>query len=65
MADQAIPQRIRSRREQLGLTQKQAADQAEISDRHWQRFESGERTPTIPMLETIARVLKAELKDLL
>ena len=46
--------RLRDLRKSKGLTQKQAAEIFQVAERHWQRYESGEQTPTFDGLLTIA-----------
>ncbi|MEV0466449.1 helix-turn-helix transcriptional regulator [Nocardia tengchongensis] len=49
---------IRERRLELGLTQKQLAERAGLSQPEVSRLESGGGTPTIGMLERLARALE-------
>jgi transcriptional regulator with XRE-family HTH domain len=46
--------RIKECRKNKGLTQKQAAVLFDIAERHWQRYESGEQTPTFDGLLALA-----------
>ena len=46
--------RLKECRKTKGLTQKQAASFFDIAERHWQRYESGEQTPTFDGLLEIA-----------
>ncbi|TXH50593.1 MAG: hypothetical protein E6Q97_20175 [Desulfurellales bacterium] len=53
---------IRGRREALGLTQKQAAKLARVTEPTWQRFEAGEKPGILPHLVTrCMRVLNGEV----
>jgi len=51
-------------RKNLGLTQQQAADKAQISIRHYQMFESGERKLSTSTFRTASKVLEALDLDL-
>jgi DNA-binding XRE family transcriptional regulator len=44
-------------RENVGLTQVQVASKAGISERSYQRYEAGERTPDVYIGQQIARAL--------
>ena len=57
--------RVRECRIAKGLTQKQAAQALEVSERHWQKYESGERTPTFDGLVKIARFFECSADYLL
>ncbi|GFH43331.1 hypothetical protein Hs30E_18820 [Lactococcus hodotermopsidis] len=48
---------LRQAREKLGLTQQQVADQANIHQRQYQRFESGERNLSSSSFNIACRVL--------
>jgi transcriptional regulator with XRE-family HTH domain len=52
---------VRSRREELGLSQRQLAERAGMTQPGVARFEAGGTTPTIPVLERLARALGLEL----
>lgn len=52
-----IGSRIRNRRTQLGLTQKELADQAGISPPAINRFEKGDKSPSIDTLVKLAKIL--------
>lgn len=57
--------KIKERREALGMSQTQLADAASLSKATVCLFESGGRTPRVQTLETLARVLKCRVADLL
>lgn len=59
--------KIKSLREQLGLSQEAAARQAGLSGRQvWYQIESGkQKNLTLSTLERIAKVLKVKAADLL
>lgn len=52
---------VRSRREQLSLSQRQLAERASMTQPGVARFEAGGTTPTIPVLERLARALGLRL----
>jgi DNA-binding XRE family transcriptional regulator len=52
---------LRERRYELGLTQQEAADAAEVPHSAFSRFESGADTPDLPTLRKLAAVLDEEL----
>ena len=52
---------LRERRYELGLTQQEVADAAEVANSTFSRFESGADTPDLPTLRKIAAVLDEEL----
>ena len=54
-------------RENAGLTQKELADELEVSIntyRNWESLKKGRRTPAIEMLTKIADVLNVPLDDI-
>ena len=52
---------VRTMREAKGLTQKQLAEAANMTQPAVARFEAGSTVPTIPLLERLAAALDAEL----
>lgn len=56
-----IAAHIRERRFELGLTQKDLAEQAETSHSYISKLERGDHIPTIPVLKRILAVLDEEL----
>jgi transcriptional regulator with XRE-family HTH domain len=52
---------VRSRREELGWSQRQLAERAGMTQPGVARFEAGGTTPTIPVLERLARALGLRL----
>jgi DNA-binding XRE family transcriptional regulator len=52
---------LRERRFELGLTQQEVADAAEVPHSAFSRFESGADTPDLPTLRKLAAVLDEEL----
>lgn len=60
------PDKIRARREALGLSPADAAARASMQRPNWLRIESGTRTdPNLSTAERIAKALKCALSDLL
>lgn len=53
---------MKSRREALGLTQKDMADKLHIKVRSYQRYESGEREPRLEMAVRIAEILNTTVE---
>jgi transcriptional regulator with XRE-family HTH domain len=58
-------QRIKQRREKLGLSQMEIADQLFMSQSTYSRIESRETTLTVDVARRIAAVLRCTLDDLL
>ncbi len=56
-----LAEAVRSRREELGLSQRQLAERAGMTQPGIARFEAGGTTPTIPVLERLARALGLQL----
>jgi HTH-type transcriptional regulator/antitoxin HipB len=56
-----LAETVRSRREELGLSQRQLAERAGMTQPGVARFEAGGTTPTIPVLERLARALGLRL----
>ena len=52
---------LRERRYELGLTQQEVADAAEVANSTFSRFESGADTPDLPTLRKLVAVLDEEL----
>ena len=60
------PDKIRKRRDKLGLSQQTAADRAGITQPSWARIETGLRTdPRLSTAEQVAKALKVGLEQLL
>ena len=55
---------LRQAREKLGLTQQQVADQAQIHQRQYQRFESGTRNLSSSSFNIACRVLNVLRLDI-
>lgn len=55
---------MRDVRNDMGLTMKQAAQRANISESHWSYIESGRKTPSIQVAGRISRVLGEPATDL-
>ena len=56
-----LAEAVRSRREELGWSQRQLADRAGMTQPGVARFEAGGTTPTIPVLERLAGALGLQL----
>jgi HTH-type transcriptional regulator / antitoxin HipB len=56
-----LAEAVRSRREELGWSQRQLAERAGMTQPGVARFEAGGTTPTIPVLERLARALGLRL----
>lgn len=62
--DYAVRNRIRERRETLGLTQANVAEMLHITRQSFSLIENGQQTPSILTSWLIAKVLNAEVQDL-
>jgi ribosome-binding protein aMBF1 (putative translation factor) len=56
-----LAEAIRSRREELGWSQRQLAERAGMTQPGIARFEAGGTTPTLPLLERLAAALDLTL----
>jgi len=56
-----LAEAIRARREELGLSQRQVAERAGMTQPGVARFEAGGTTPTLPLLERLAAALDLTL----
>jgi HTH-type transcriptional regulator / antitoxin HipB len=52
-----LAEAVRARREELGLSQRQLAERARMTQPGIARFEAGGTTPTLPLLERLAVAL--------
>jgi ribosome-binding protein aMBF1 (putative translation factor) len=52
-----LAEAVRARREELGLSQRQLAERARMTQPGIARFEAGGTTPTLPLLERLAAAL--------
>lgn len=50
-------QRLTECRNKLGLTKQEVAKRMQLSQPAYLRYESGERTPTLPIIQVMAKVL--------
>ncbi len=57
-----LAETVRTRREELGLSQRQLAERAGMTQPGIARFEAGGTTPRLPLLERLATALKLTLK---
>jgi HTH-type transcriptional regulator / antitoxin HipB len=56
-----LAEAVRTRRQELGLSQRQLAERAGMTQPGVARFEAGGTTPTIPVLERLATALGLRL----
>ena len=56
--------RLKEMREEKGLTQAQVAEKAIVTIRVYQRYESGERTPSVVTAQRIAIALCCKVEDI-
>ncbi|WP_344963347.1 XRE family transcriptional regulator [Streptomyces thioluteus] len=61
----AVAPQLRALRMRSGLTLEAAAARAGLSPAHLSRLETGRRTPSLPMLLTLARTYETTVSDLL
>lgn len=64
MLKQAFGKRLRSLREQQGLTQEQLAELSGLSDRQIRNYESGRQAPQFDNLEKLRKALDIPIRDL-
>jgi ribosome-binding protein aMBF1 (putative translation factor) len=57
-----LGERVRLRREELGITQAQLAERAGLKQPAVARFEAGGTMPTLPLLERLASALHMRLR---
>ncbi|HAV66963.1 TPA: transcriptional regulator [Candidatus Beckwithbacteria bacterium] len=55
--------RIQKRRQGLGITQEELADRVSLSRTHMGHIEQGRRSPSLEVLNKIAKALKTSPKD--
>lgn len=56
--------KVKAKREEIGLTQEQVAEKANISIRTYKMYESGERIPRADVAILIAKALKSAVEKL-
>ena len=61
----AFGAKVRSLREELGLSQEKMAHKAKIHRTYWVGIETGARNLTLTMVYKVAKALKVEASDLL
>lgn len=59
-----LAKRVRARRQELKLTQEQAAEEAKLDEKHWQDIEGARTNPTVATLVGIAKALEWSLYEL-
>ena len=60
-----IPERLKKIREQLGITRLEAAKRCDLTQSGYVRYENGERSPALPIIEHIAIGLNTSVKYLI
>lgn len=60
-----LGKKIKRARKATDYSQEELADKVRISRTHMGHIEQGRRTPSLEVLEKIARALKVSIKDLL
>lgn len=63
-SQRALAEVIRTRRQQLGLTQEEAAHAMQLATRHYQKLEAGELNVTLKTLARVAQALGLEIGEL-
>ena len=61
----AFGKRVRQRRQDLGLTQEEAAEKADLHPTYWGSVERGERNIALENIIALAKALKMAPKDLM
>lgn len=61
---QKLGKKIQKLRKELGISQEQLAFKLGLSRTHTGHIEQGRRSPSLEVLEKIARVLRVKVKDL-
>lgn len=56
--------KLKARRQKIGLTQVEVAEQAKVSIRAYQQYEAGERIPRADTAKLIAKALDSTVEDL-
>lgn len=56
--------KLQSKRKETGLTQVQVAEKAQVSERAYQQYESGERIPKVDTAKLIAKALNSTVEEL-
>ncbi len=64
-SNKKLGKNIKKAREEANLTQEQAAVKAGIHVNYFARVERGEQTPSVEVLEEIAKAVKVRAADLL
>jgi transcriptional regulator with XRE-family HTH domain len=55
--------RIQKRRQELGITQEELADKLNLSRTHMGHIEQGRRSPSLEVINKIAKALRTSPKD--
>lgn len=59
-----LGKRIQKLRKELGLTQEEFAEKLNISRTHIGHIEQGRKSPSIKLMEKIAKTLRVKVKDI-
>lgn len=64
-AREKLGRRIQKRRKELGYTQEELAEKLNLSRTHMGHIEQGRKSPSLEVLDKIARALRVRVKDLI
>lgn len=64
-AREKLGKKIQRRRKELGYTQEELAELVKLSRTHMGHIEQGRKSPSLEVLEKIARALRVKVKDLI
>lgn len=56
--------RLKTKRQEKGLTQAQIADKAKVTTQGYQNYEAGKRTPNVKTAKLIAQALDSTVEEL-
>ena len=62
--NEKLGKRIQKLRKEIGLTQEEFAEKLNISRTHIGHIEQGRKSPSLKLMEKIARVLKVKVKEI-
>lgn len=60
-----LGKKIQKRRKELGYTQEELAELVRLSRTHMGHIEQGRKSPSLEVLEKIAKALRVKVKDLI
>ncbi len=64
-SNEKLGKKIRKERKSLGYSQEELAERVNISRTHMGHIEQGARSPSLEVLEKIARALRLKVRDLI